>query len=240
MVTGSRTSVTSPSTSFHKGSRARRTSVIRRRLLVWWASGGKRAFPWRHSRDPYAYYLAEMLLQRTRAENVAPVYRELFARAPTVAALAGLPLRSLRALIRPLGLPARADLISKAARSIVADFGSRVPLDPQELISLPGVGPYTARAVPVFAVGARYALLDWTTARVIGRLFGLPARKRPNADSHLRALARQLLGRADPRKLNWALIDLAATLCGVRPQCSECPLHSHCEVGRRGLTRRLR
>lgn len=232
--------MTFPSTSSRKVSRAGGASAIRRRLLIWWTSGGKRAFPWRYSRDPYAYYLAEMLLQRTRAENVAPVYRGLITRAPTIAALAALPLRSIRALIRPLGLPARAELISKAARSIVSDFGSYVPLDPRELISLPGVGPYTAHAIPVFAAGARYTLLDWTTARVIGRLFGLPARERPNADHQLRALAQQLLGRADPRNLNWALIDLAATLCGARPKCSECPLRHDCKVGRRGLTRRAR
>jgi len=232
--------VTFPSTSSRKVSRAGGASAIRRRLLSWWTSDGKRAFPWRRSRDPYAYLLAEVLLQRTRAENVAPIYRGLFTRAPTIEALAGLPVRSIRALIRPLGLPTRADLISKAARSIVADFKSRVPLDPGELASLPGVGPYTAHAVPVFAAGARYVLLDWTTARVIGRLFGLSPRKRPNADHRLRDLAQQLLGRADPRNLNWALIDLAATLCGVRPKCSECPLRHDCETGRQGLTRRLR
>lgn len=185
-----------------------------------------RAFPWRETTDPYAVLLGEVLLQRTRGEHVVEVYREFLRRWPTPQYLARARQATIARVIAPLGLAKRARLLRRLGREL-AVLGD-VPTVPEELVSLPGVGPYAAHAVPVFALGRDLPLVDWVVARVLRRYFGGDRCKRPNADRRLWELAERLAARGDARALWLGTLDLAAAVCRPRPRCAVCPLAKSC------------
>ena len=185
-----------------------------------------RSFPWRDSASPYEVLVGEILLQRTRGENVVPVYREFLRRWPNPAALARARVSTIARVIRPLGLAKRATVL-KELGAVLAERGS-VPNDPDQLQQLPGVGPYAAHAVLVFTSRRDLPLVDWVIARVLRRYFGLPSDRRPNADRELWRLAEELAGRGDARDLWLGVLDLGAAICRKRPLCSQCPLRSTC------------
>lgn len=189
-----------------------------------------RAFPWRKSSNPYEVLIGEVLLQRTRAEHVVPVYEEFLRRWPTPGRLARAREATIARVIAPLGLSKRARMIHQLGRCL-DDLGE-VPTGPDVLLSLPGVGPYTAHAVAVFAGGEDLPLVDWVIARVLRRYFGLESTKRPNADKELWELAAELAAQGQARELWLGTLDLAAAICKKRPQCDICPLASDCSYAR--------
>ena len=195
-------------------------------MLAWSRTHG-RSFPWRERRDPYAILIGEVLLQRTRGENVAPVYDEFLGRWPEPANLARARESSIASVIRPLGLAKRAPMLRDLGRALVSR-GSTQLTDPAELLSLPGVGPYTAHAVLVFAMDRTLPLVDWVIARVLRRYFGLKESRRPNADGELWALAARLARPSRARDLWLATLDFAAAVCRPTPICAGCPLESSC------------
>ena len=136
---------------------------------------------------------------------------------PTPARLARARISTIAAVIRPLGLTKRARILSSLGRSILAS--GDVPLDPEALQQLPGVGPYAAHAVPVFATGQNLAVVDWVIARVLRRYFGLAGDRRPNQDRELWALAHGLAARGDARRLWLGVLDFAAGTCRPHPLC---------------------
>lgn len=176
--------------------------------------------------------LAEVLLQRTRADQVAQAYRELYLLAPSPTYLAKASHAQILTRVRALGLPQRVRLIQRMADALVTNYKGRIPAT-SDLLSLPGVGPYTAHAVGVFARGERHLLLDWTTSRLLTRLFGKSTARRPNVDSGTHSLGLALMGRAEPSVFNRALIDLAAKACRPVPLCHSCPLLSACRYAAR-------
>jgi A/G-specific adenine glycosylase len=170
--------------------------------------------------------VGEVLLQRTRGENVAAVYLEVMRRWPTPDRLARARIGIISSVIRPLGLRKRAQTLKLLGAAIVKMGG--VPVRPDELDALPGVGPYAAHAVPVFALGQDLPVVDWVIARVLRRYFGLPVEKRPNSDRELWVLATSLANRGQARELWLGVLDLAAAVCRPRPRCQECPLVDAC------------
>ncbi|GBC87321.1 Adenine DNA glycosylase [bacterium HR12] len=199
--------------------------AFRRAVLAWFRRNGRR-FPWRERAGRYSVLIGEILLQRTRGEAVAEVYEAFLRRWPTPERLARAAPRSVAEVIRPLGLAKRAPLLVRLGRELVR-LG-RIPSDPKELIVLPGVGPYAAHAVPVFADGRPLPLVDWVVARVLRRYFGLPADRRPNADRELWALAQELVRPGRARELWLGVLDLGAAICRPKPRCAECPLRVGC------------
>jgi A/G-specific adenine glycosylase len=199
--------------------------VFRRRLYRWHQLAA-REFPWRETRDPYRVMVGELLLQRTRGENVAAVYEEFIARWPDVPHFAVATEADLSIVIRPLGLAKRAKTLGALATAL----GSRTtfPLTPRELEDLPGVGPYVSHAVPVFAAHRNLALVDWVIARVLRRYFGLPVGRRPNADRALWDLAGEVVLSGRARDTWLAVLDLAAAVCLRLPRCPQCPLANSC------------
>lgn len=135
------------------------------RVLIAWFDENGRQFPWRESRDPYSVLIGEILLQRTRGENVAPVYPRFINRWPTPEALAIGNLDEILKVIAPLGLSKRAASLRSLGEALV-DSGHD-SWNPQDLLLLPGVGPYAAHAVPVFSLDRKLPLVDWVIARVI-------------------------------------------------------------------------
>jgi A/G-specific adenine glycosylase len=204
------------------------------RLLAWYRKAA-RDFPWRKRRATlYQKIVAEILLQRTRADTVSRFLPGFLNRFPSWAALACAPKKRLDTLLRPLGLWQRR---SRVLKSLAVELGlrkGRFPKNRRDIESLPGVGQYIANAVLLFCHGQHEPLLDVNMARVLERYFGPRTLADIRYDPYLQRLARKVLqGRYDAISLNWAILDLAALVCTkVKPCCSRCPLVSHCLYGR--------
>lgn len=206
---------------------ARTIKAIRTRLVTWYRRHGS-DLPWRRTRDPYALLVAEVLLQRTPRARVAPVFSTIVKQFPTVGHLAAASVEDIHASLAPLGLVRRADRLVAAARAAVERHGAIIPDRLDDLESLPGVGPYVARAVLCFAFGRPEVLVDAVSSRVYRRLFGLVASTgKPGQD--VKALATLLVPKRTSREFNYGILDLAGTYCRrTRPECSECPLRRTC------------
>jgi A/G-specific adenine glycosylase len=209
-----------------------RPEAIRDRLVAWGRQNA-RVYPWRETRDPWKILLAEVMLHRTRADQVVPVYEAAVRKFPDPASLAGASPECLGRLFRPLGLRWRVPLLHEMARRIVRDHGGRVPTGRDELRSLPGVSDYIAGAVRCFAFGEPEPVLDTNAVRVLGRVFGLPVRDSSRRSRRFRELMRELVAGDDPRSLVLAVLDLAALVCRPgNPECRRCPIRDLCEYGR--------
>jgi len=203
--------------------------AMRKRLIAW-GQQNFRKFPWRLTTDPYHILVSEILLHRTRAEQVVPFYLELIRRYPTVTSLAKAKLSDLEELLYPLGLRWRVEKMHLMAREIAERYGGIVPDKREDLLSLPGVSHYIAGAVLCFAYGKPEPLLDTNTVRVTGRLFGIPVTDSSRRSKRFRELMREFLDEDNPREFNYALLDLAAIVCLKKslPRCSVCPLKEFC------------
>jgi A/G-specific adenine glycosylase len=195
-------------------------------LLVW-GRGHFRPFPWRSDRDPYRVLVTEVLLKQTRADRVHLVRAELLVAYPTATVLATADRRDLANLISTLGFGRqRTDQLLSLAR-VLKDRS--IPRQPALLQTLPGVGPYSAAATACFAYGRRYIALDVNVARILGRVFGITLKSgEPRKSALIRSIGQQVIDGAQPRRVNWALLDLGATVCRPRPRCHECPLQERC------------
>ena len=154
------------------------------------------------------------------------MYREVIRRWPDPIRLARARQATIERVIAPLGLPKRAQTLKRLGRSLTELGG--VPDSPNELMKLPGVGPYAAHAVPVFSLGKDLPLVDWVIARVLRRYFGLPDDKRPNADKQLWAVATDLANLGEASRLWLGVLDFADATCKPRPRCDDCPLSIDC------------
>lgn len=212
-----------------KAIRAARRGCLQRALLQWWHAGGKRRFPWRDTQDPFKVLIAETLLHRTRADQVVPLYVGFLRRYTDIASIAQSSPDELAESFGSAGLHWRWKLLHSMANEIVAKFDGRIPDGWQDLMSLPGVGHYTASAVRCFAFGHRDLLLDTNTVRVAGRVFGLAVTDTSRRSAAFRSIIVEFACGACSRDFNLALIDLAAGICGARaPRHDVCPISKHC------------
>jgi A/G-specific adenine glycosylase len=186
-------------------------------LLLAWYSQNARDLPWRHTRDPYAILVSEVMLQQTQVARVVPRYRRFLDRWPTVGALAAATPAEVITEWDGMGYNRRAVLLHRCAGAVVAAGG--FPREPAELERLPGIGPYTAAAIACFAFGAQVAAPDTNARRVLGRL-GTPDAAPPAGGAY---------------EWNQALFDLGREVClARRPRCGRCPLAEACPS--RGMT----
>ena len=213
----------------------------RARLLAWYRSH-RRDLPWRRSRDPYAVWISEAMLQQTRVETVIPYWERFLARFPDVRALAEGTVDEVLALWSGLGYYRRARTLHAAARAIVALHGGEVPRDRGQVLELPGVGPYTAGAVLSIAYGLPEALVDGNVARVLARWFELDGEPGTKAfDGRVWELARALIpSEGSAGDWNEALMELGALVCTPRgPGCERCPVRAHCGARAAGRVEEL-
>jgi A/G-specific adenine glycosylase len=208
---------------------------MRRRVLEW-GRRHARDYVWRRSRDPYDVLLAELLLHRTRADLVEPLFLRLRSRYPNPRDLAQAEEEKLVELLRPLGYSHRSRRLPSLGRALVGRHGGRVPDGETELRALPGVGRYIANAVLAVAFGRRAPLLDPNVIRLLGRVFGVSSvRPRPRDDPMLWDFLAQLVPRTHPAEFGLALVDIGAVIClPRRPKCGRCPLRSRCRAFRSG------
>lgn len=205
-------------------------AALRAALLRWFRKN-RRDLPFRRTRDPWAIWLSETVLQQTTVAAGAPRFESLLARFPTVEALASAGERELLAAWSGLGYYARARNLHRAAR-LVAERGGGVPRTVEELRALPGVGPYTAAAVASLAFGVPVPLVDGNVSRVLSRVEAIPGDGRTGASGAAVAEAAALfLDRRRPAEHNEALMELGALVCLPRaPLCPACPLRYGCRA----------
>jgi len=202
-----------------------RTLQLIGKAIVEAGSTNLRDFPWRSTRDPWHILIAEVALQQTQAARVAERFDALTKAMATPAATVELGKAGVLSLWSGLGYNSRAVRLFDAARHLVDRFEGRVPSTNAELRSLPGVGPYTAAAIEVFAFERDVAVYDTNVARVIARaVLGAPTTA---------AVGWQIAQAMVPEGAGWvynqALLDFGATVCTARaPKCSECPLRRRC------------
>jgi A/G-specific adenine glycosylase len=171
--------------------------------------------------------VSEVMLQQTQAARVVSAYASFLRRFPSVRALAAAPRRDVVAQWGGLGYNRRAVRLSETARAIVRDHGGRIPHDKDELLELPGVGPYTAAAVASMGFGEPVAVVDTNVRRVVARVhLGIDGHEAPPRD--VGALAEAWLDRDDPVTWNQAVMDLGREVCRPRPRCDVCPLAGVC------------
>ena len=202
--------------------------VIVSRLLEWFEDHG-RVYPWRQDTDPYRVLMAEIMLQRTKADQVLPVYRSFLKKFPNPESIVNAASEEVERFFSMLGLKWRAEKVRKLAEALVLKYRGDIPDTRKELLSLPGVGEYVADAVLCFAYGRNVAVVDANVCRVIRRVFGLKARGEARRDPRFRRVADWLLPRNRAKEFNWAMIDFAAMVCTPRkPKCDGCPLSDIC------------
>jgi A/G-specific adenine glycosylase len=193
--------------------------------LLPWFDATARPLAWRRTRDPWLVLLSEVLAQQTQAARAEAAWTAFAERFPTPAAMAEAPLSEVLLRWRGLGYNRRAVNLHRTACVLVERHGGRVPEELSALRDLPGVGPYTARAVRAFAFGADDAPVDTNVARVLSRaVAGAPLRGRA-----LQASADGLVPTRRGREWSAALMDLGATICTARsPRCDACPIAPGC------------
>ncbi len=208
-----------------------RIDALRQRLLGWYATS-RRDLPWRWSRDPYAIWVSEIMLQQTRVAVVVERYQAFLQRFPTLLALALAPEQEVLAMWSGLGYYRRARMLHKAARFVADRLKGNLPATAEELRVLPGIGAYTASAIASIAHGERVAVVDGNVERVLCRVEGWDAESRKGGAALKRrvdALAAQILDPLRPGDFNQALMELGATVCLPRkPLCLTCPLAADC------------
>ena len=202
-----------------------------RRLRRWFRRHG-RDLPWRAPRDPYRVLLSELMLQQTQVARVVDYYHAFLTRFPTLRHVAEAPTRDVTDAWTGLGYYARARNLHALARQVTRDGPGRIPDDPAQLRTLPGVGPYTAGAVASFAYERRAALVDTNVARVLRRVFAPTLDpKSGRGQKQIWALAEAVLPRTGAAAWthNQALMELGALVCTARVRrCTACPVRSLC------------
>jgi A/G-specific adenine glycosylase len=213
---------------------------IRAALLRWYA-GAKRDLPWRRTRDPYAIWVSEIMLQQTRVETVIPYYSRFLARFPDLRALAAANEDGVLSAWSGLGYYRRARLLHAGAREAVASHGAKVPEDAAARIALPGIGRYTAGAIGSIAFDREEPIVDGNVARVLSRLHAITTPLgTPATEKRLWSEATALVRGPDPGSLNQALMELGATICTpTSPRCGECPVRGSCRARKEGRTAEL-
>jgi A/G-specific adenine glycosylase len=206
---------------------------LRRALLDFYRRHG-RALPWRHTRDAYAIWISEIMLQQTQVETVVPHYARFLARFPDVTALASADEREVCEAWAGLGYYRRARHLHKAARAIAHELGGRLPSTESAWRALPGIGAYTAAAIASIAFDEPCAAVDGNLLRVLSRVYALPGRvDAPELVKKVRAHAQAIVQGARPGDVNQALMDIGATLCRPeQPSCQACPLRRFCMAAR--------
>lgn len=199
-------------------------------LLLKWFKNNRRSFPWRDTKDPYQVLIAEIMLQRTKANQVVPVYLGFIREFPTILILKTATVREIQRHFVRLGLLWRANRVKQMAKDIVVRFEGKIPSDRDQLLSIPSIGDYVADAVLAFAFGKDVAVVDSNVCRVVGRVFGIDWKKEARRRPVFREIPDKLLPKGKAREFNWAIIDVASIVCLPKnPLCSRCPLSGICD-----------
>ncbi len=205
-------------------------------IVTWQRQHGRHDLPWQNTRDPYAIWVSEIMLQQTQVAAVIPYYQRFMARFPDIASLADAEEDKVLQHWSGLGYYSRARNLHAAALRLKNEFGGKFPQSPEIIQQLPGIGRSTAAAIAAFGFGHRGAILDGNVKRVLTRCFGIEGWPgQPAVEKKLWSLAENLLPEKNIEAYTQGLMDLGASLCSRgKPACLQCPLQQDCVARREG------
>lgn len=209
---------------------ARKIRFFQEKMLDWSSNSGRK-FYWRKKGLPtYHYIIAEVLLQRTKAETIAKFYPGFVRQFPNWQSLADAKISDIEDYLRPVGLYIqRANRVKKLAIEMVRRKG-KIPKDRDELEAIPFMGQYLANAVELIIFDNPSPLIDVNMSRVLERFFGPRKMADIRYDPYLQGLARKVVNHSESKKINWAILDFAATVCKAKSPLHEgCPLKGKCQ-----------
>ncbi|OIQ10642.1 Adenine DNA glycosylase [Moorella thermoacetica] len=200
-------------------------------LIKYYTTAG-RDYPWRKERTPFRVYLSEMLLQRTRADQVEPVFRYLVSRYPDVKTLYN-GFEEVKQAIQSLGRNCRLHYFKAGLEYLINNYGGKIPSDRQELLAVPGIGDYITAAIRIFGFGIPDVIVDTNTVRIFCRLYGLQFTPETRRRKHFIELATRHVSMSHCIEYSYGLLDFAAEICRpVRPACGICGLRSVCDYSK--------
>ena len=204
-------------------------------LLFWWDEN-QSDLPWRRSKDPYAIWVSEVMLQQTQIASVIPYYERWMHRFPDIESLAVAPLEDVLNLWQGLGYYSRARNLHAAAAVLVEQYNGRLPRDQAALLRLPGIGRYTAGAIASIAFNQPAPVVDGNIVRVLSRLEDLDQDvTKTGTRNYLWRLASALVPADRPGDFNQALMELGQKIClPAAPRCNDCPLAGNCRANQKG------
>ena len=206
--------------------------TVRRKLLRWFKKN-QRDYPWRRTGNWFHLLMAEMMLRRTRADQVAPVYEDFCGRFSTPVDAHRCPPRKLEQILEPLGLKWRSRQMRETFAYLKDTFARRAPGPGDDLEAIPGVGPYSSAMLRNRLFGEAVATVDSNVARFICRLSGREFHAESRRNKEVIALANRFVKSKHSQDLNLAVLDLSALVCKPgRPLCGECPVAKECDYGR--------
>jgi A/G-specific adenine glycosylase len=203
--------------------------------MLQWGENSRRQFPWRQTSDPYCVFVAECLVQRTKAEQAQPAYLRFLERFPDIESLSRATEGQIRPVVRSLGLTYRVRRIHTLAREVLRVFGGRFPDNLGDLRRLygKGFGDYMAHAILCFAFANDVPVVDKNVERILKRVFSIQTRKDGHRDRRLWLFAERLVPRGRAKEYNWSLIDFGALVCTPKnPRCPTCPVLDICDYGK--------
>lgn len=202
---------------------------LQKNLLAWYQAN-KRDLPWRRTRDPYAIWISEIMLQQTQVDTVIPYFNRWLKKFPGVRALARAREEEVLKAWEGLGYYSRARNLHRAAKEMAAKYKGKLPETREELLALPGIGPYTAGAILSIAFRQNAPLVDGNVIRVMTRLFNIHADTgSQSTQKRIWGIAASLVPKQNPGDFNQALMELGATVCVPgEPLCLICPLNDLC------------
>lgn len=200
-------------------------------ILLDWYHKNKRDLPWRNTSNPYPIWLSEIILQQTRVQQGTAYFNRFLEAFPNLEDLAKAEEQQVLQLWQGLGYYSRARNLHKTAKTIVKEWGGKFPNSYQDILSLPGIGPYTAAAISSFAYNLPHAVVDGNVYRVLSRLYNVDTPiDSTKGKKKFQELADHFLNSSDPANHNQAIMEFGATLCSpTNPKCSTCPLQLNCE-----------
>jgi A/G-specific adenine glycosylase len=198
-------------------------------LIRWNRISNSRQMPWKGEKDPYRIWISEIILQQTRVQQGLNYYQRFIAAFPDVKSLAQAPEQDVFKLWEGLGYYSRCRNLIATARYINDQLQAIFPSNYGEILSLKGIGPYTAAAISSFAFNLPYAVLDGNVFRVLSRYFGIEYPINTNfGKKYYAKLAQDLLDKKNPGEYNQAIMDFGAVICKPAPLCPQCPLQKRC------------
>ena len=204
---------------------------FQKKILKWFQTNA-RAFEWRKETDPYRILIAEIMLQRTRAEQVSPVYSEFIKEFQDLASITATDKKKVAKYFKKLGLFWRCNSVMTMAKYILEKYNGIIPVSRIKLLKIPSIGEYISNAILVFAFNQRITVVDSNVVRLVSRFFEFNnVRGETRRNKLFNEFCQKLVMDLEPSEIknfNWGLIDFAHAICKPIPECSKCPLSGEC------------
>lgn len=210
--------------------RKNRVSFFQETVLKWFEKNGRK-YPWRAEKNTYKKLIAEIMLQRTRVEQVLPVYEKFVKKYPDLKSVSEAAENDISKFISKLGLFWRSRAIKKMAEFIISEYSGRIPAEKAKLLEIPGIGNYIADAMIVFAFNGKRTVIDGNVVRLATRFFGMEKKPEIRRNREFITFCQSLsedLETAEVEGFNYSLIDFSAAICKQKPLCVSCPLSKMC------------